>query len=105
MGIGGIIAQRFGVEVSYALGYGVWLAFDFVGHAYVGENGKAAAFLGRHYIAWALVGQMDFALQVAMNFPNEVLVARRCMAAHANAVQSNISQAASSDASVSAAAK
>merc|ERR1712228_336988 len=104
MGIGGIIAQRFGVEVSYALGYGVWLAFDFVGHAYVGENGKAAAFLGRHYIAWALVGQMHFAFQVAVNFPKEVLAARRCMAAHAKAAQSNASQSTGVAASVSMAA-
>merc|ERR1719188_828241 len=34
--IGGVVAQRFDVPVSFALGYAVWLAFDFIGHAYLG---------------------------------------------------------------------
>merc|ERR1719491_2269802 len=81
--IGGIVSHIYGVPITFALGYGVWLAFDFVGHAYIGENAKAAAFLGRHYLAWALVGQAHFACQVAANFPQELLVAHRCMAARA----------------------
>jgi len=81
--IGGCLAQRFDVPVSFALGYAVWLAFDFVGHAYLGENASAAAFLGRHYLGWALLGQAHFAIRVAANFPQELFVARRCMAARA----------------------
>jgi len=81
--IGGVVSQIYGVPVTYALGYAVWLAFDFVGHAYIGENAKAAAFLGRHYLAWALVGQAHFACQVAANFPQELLVAHRCTLARA----------------------
>lgn len=74
--IGGVVAQRFDVACTYALGYAVWLAFDFVGHAYLGENAQAAAFLGRHYLAWALVGQAHFAFKVAANFHQELLTAR-----------------------------
>jgi hypothetical protein len=77
--IGGVVAQRFGVDVSYAFGYGAWLAFDFVGHAYLGENAQAAAFLGRHYLAWALIGQAHFALQVVANFPQELGACRQCV--------------------------
>jgi len=81
--VGGCVSQLYGVPVTFALGYAVWLAFDFLGHAYLGENGKAAAFLGRHYLAWALVGQAHFACRVAANFPQELFAARRCVAAHA----------------------
>merc|ERR1712060_856536 len=80
---GGVVAQRFDVPISFALGYAVWLAFDFAGHAYLGENAAAAAFLGRHYLGWALLGQAHFAIRVAANFPQELFVARRCMAARA----------------------
>jgi len=97
--IGGIVAQRFGVEVSYALGYGVWLAFDFVGHAYLGENAQAAAFLGRHYLAWALVGQAHFAFRVAVNFPLELL------AAHKASMQDKVSDRGSVSREVSVAAR
>lgn len=83
--IGGIVSQVYGVPITFALGYAVWLAFDFVGHAYLGENAKAAAFLGRHYLAWALVGQAHFACRVAANFPQELFAARRCAAARATA--------------------
>jgi len=81
--VGGCLSQLYGIPVSFALGYAVWLAFDFLGHAYIGENAKAAAFMGRHYLAWALVGQAHFACQVAANFPQELSVARRCVAARA----------------------
>jgi len=81
--IGGVAAQRLDVPFSFALGYAVWLAFDFVGHAYLGENAAAAAFLGRHYLGWALLGQAHFAVRVAANFPQELVVARQCVAAHA----------------------
>merc|ERR1712066_1057334 len=54
---------------------------DFVGHAYLGENAAAAAFLGRHYLGWALLGQAHFAVRVAANFPQELVVARQCLAA------------------------
>jgi len=81
--IGGVVAQRLDVPISFALGYGVWLAFDYVGHAYLGENASAAAFLGRHYLGWALLGQAHFAFQVAANFPQEVFVAKLCVKARA----------------------
>lgn len=83
--IGGIVSHIYGVPITFAFGYGVWLAFDFLGHAYIGENAKAAAFLGRHYLAWALVGQAHFACQVLAHFPREVSTARRCVAARATA--------------------
>jgi hypothetical protein len=81
--IGGVVAQRFDVQFSFALGYAIWLAFDYVGHAYLGENASAAAFLGRHYLGWALLGQAHFAVQVAANFPQELFIAKRCAAVHA----------------------
>merc|ERR1712217_341669 len=81
--IGGILSQICGVPMSFAVGYAVWLAFDFVGHAFLGENASAAAFLGKHYLAWALVGQAHFACKVAANFPQELFAARKCVAARA----------------------
>merc|ERR1712087_677260 len=85
--IGGVVSQVYGVPITFALGYAVWLAFDFVGHAYLGENAKAAAFLGRHYLAWALVGQAHFACQVLAHFPRIVSIARKCVVARTTAVQ------------------
>merc|ERR1712194_122817 len=76
--IGAIIATFYGVPVSYSFGYAVWLAFDYTGHAYLGENKAAAAFLGKHYLAWALVGQSWFSTQVLLNLPTEVQEAIRC---------------------------
>merc|ERR1712039_459085 len=76
--IGGFLATYYGVPLSFALGYSVWLAFDYTGHAYLGENKAAAAFLGKHYLAWALVGQSWFSTHVLLNMPNEIQEAIKC---------------------------